>query len=389
MDDEIIKSKKEELQNAVDNEKLNEISQDVGVVYSNIENDVVITLNKELNKETKDLEKWKQYHLNPINQAKLKKQIDKIVSRGEKAASKVVEASRNIIGVYEKSRVSNNIEKGSLLVNTAMDNYNRSVAKIERLESADELKKSIYEQTKIGIEKGIKVVYKDGKVFRYKTYMEMAVRTNMANEVASKQLKYGANAGIVFYLYNTMQDCAKDHQDYQGQYYYDARWESFDIKQDVKEKIAEYISSKNMMSVQEVEGPPIYLGTRPNCRHKKISVSIEQVLGTSADKLENELGISYGYFKKDKYIATTEHHKNERNIREYRDRMNQYKELAKQDPTNQNYKLEIVRNRKLIKKWEAKDLDLRKQNQWLKRDKRREYSKILVNDIGAKYNIKL
>ena len=69
--------------------------------------------------------------------------------------------------------------------------------------------------------------------------------------------------------------------------------------------------------------------------------------------------------------------------------MNQYKELAKQDPTNQNYKLEIVRNRKLIKKWEARDLDLRKQNQWLKRDKRREYSKILVNDIGAKYNVKL
>lgn len=389
MNDEIIKTKKEELQNAVDNEKLNEISQDVGVVYSTVENNVVITLNKELNKESKDLEKWKQYHLNPINQTKLKNQIDKIVRRGEKAASKVVEASRNIIGVYERSKASSNIEKGSLLVNTAMDNYNRSVAKIERLTSVDELKKSIYEQTKVGIEKGIKVVYKDGKTFRYKTYMEMAVRTNMANEVASKQLKYGANAGIVFYLYNTMQDCAKDHQDYQGQYYYDARWESFDLKQDVKDKIAEYISSKNMMSVQEVEGPPVFLGTRPNCRHKKISVSIEQVLGTSADKLENELGISYGYFKKDKYIATAEHRKNERNIREYRDRMNQYKELAKQDPTNQNYKLEIVRNRKLIKKWEAKDLDLRKQNQWLKRDKRREYSKILVNDIGAKYNIKL
>ena len=40
MNDEIIKSKKEELQNAVDNEKLNEISQDVGVVYSTVENNV-------------------------------------------------------------------------------------------------------------------------------------------------------------------------------------------------------------------------------------------------------------------------------------------------------------------------------------------------------------
>ena len=57
MNDEIIKSKKEELQNAVDNEKLNEISQDVGVVYSTIEKDVIITLNKELNKQTKD--PWK------------------------------------------------------------------------------------------------------------------------------------------------------------------------------------------------------------------------------------------------------------------------------------------------------------------------------------------
>ena len=141
----------------------------------------------------------------PYQSNQTKKQIDKIVSRGEKAASKVVEASRNIIGVYEKSRVSNNIEKGSLLVNTAMGNYNRSVAKIERLESSDVLKESIYKQTKLGIEKGMNVVYKDGKTFRYKTYMEMAVRTNMANEVASKQLKYGANAGIVFYLYNSMQ----------------------------------------------------------------------------------------------------------------------------------------------------------------------------------------
>ena len=276
-----------------------------------------------------------------------------------------------------------------MLINAALSRYNQSLAKIERLTSVDELKKTIYEQTKVGIEKGIKVVYKDGKTFRYKTYMEMAVRTNMANEVAEKQLKYGANAGIVFYLYNSMQDCAKDHQDYQGQYYYDARWESFNLKPESKEKIADFIASKNMMSVQEVEGPPVFLGTRPNCRHKKISVSIEQALGIPADKLENELGISYGYFKKDKYIATAEHRKNERNIREYRDRMNQYKELTKQDPTNQNYKLEIVRNRKLIKKWEAKDLDLRKQNQWLKRDKRREYSKILVNDIGAKYNVKL
>ena len=133
MNEEIIKSKKEELQNAVDNEKLNEISQDVGVVYSTIEKYVIITLNKELNKQTKDLEKWKQYHLNPINQTKLKNQIDKIVRRGEKASSKVVEASRHIIGVYERSKASSNIEKCSLIVNTSMVNYNRSFAKIERL----------------------------------------------------------------------------------------------------------------------------------------------------------------------------------------------------------------------------------------------------------------
>ena len=53
MNDEIIKSKKEELQNAVDNEKLNEISQDVGVVYSTVENNVVYSLKNLINKRPK------------------------------------------------------------------------------------------------------------------------------------------------------------------------------------------------------------------------------------------------------------------------------------------------------------------------------------------------
>ena len=89
MNDEIIKSKKEELQSAVDNEKLNEISQDVGVVYSTIENDVVITLNKELNKQTKDLDKWKQYHLNPINQTKLKIKLSRLFGEAKRQRAKL------------------------------------------------------------------------------------------------------------------------------------------------------------------------------------------------------------------------------------------------------------------------------------------------------------
>ena len=108
-----------------------------------------------------------------------------------------------------------------------MGNYNRSVAKIERLESSDVLKESIYKQTKLGIEKGDECCLQRWQNFclGIKHTWKWCEQT-WRNEVASKQAKYGANAGIVFYLYNSMQDCAKDHQDYQGQYYYDARWES-------------------------------------------------------------------------------------------------------------------------------------------------------------------
>ena len=45
MNDEIIKSKKEELQNAVDNEKLNEISR-CGCIF-NLKNNVITLMNKQ------------------------------------------------------------------------------------------------------------------------------------------------------------------------------------------------------------------------------------------------------------------------------------------------------------------------------------------------------
>ena len=52
-------------------------------------------LNKELNKQTKDLEKWKQYHLNPIT-SQIKIFFKLIVSR--RKGSKVVERQQTLSG---------------------------------------------------------------------------------------------------------------------------------------------------------------------------------------------------------------------------------------------------------------------------------------------------
>ena len=71
----------------------------------------------------------------------------------------------------------------------------------------------------------------------------------------------------VFYLCSEHKDCALDHIDYQGKIYVDDRWQSI-IQDDVlKGMIANYVIMNNIQTFQWVIGRPVWMTTRPNCRH--------------------------------------------------------------------------------------------------------------------------
>ena len=369
----------------MDIDKLNEISQDFGVIYGELENNVILTINQELNKHSDDLEKWKTTHM--LGQKSLIKELKDKIKTGTKLTNEMLKSAFKMVG-SDFDYVPMNDAFGNVLLKNSINQYNRVVNKIHRLTSINELKQSIYEQTKLGIDKGIMVAYKNGKQYQYKSYTEMAVRTVIGNETTKIQNDAGYNAHIVFWLYNSFQDCAEDHQKFQGKYYYDKRWKSFPFSEETKEMIQAYIDKNKLISFQDVESEPIWLGTRPNCRHKKISVSINQVLGKSASELSLELGMTNGRFDNEKYKITQEHRINERTIREYISKKLHYQELLKEQPKNQLYKDNVIKYRALSKKWKERDKVLLSNNTWLERDPRREDPRIMVKDIGAKYNIK-
>lgn len=106
----------------------------------------------------------------------------------------------------------------------------------------------------------------------------------------------------VFYLCSTHINPAKDHVDWEGKVYVNAGWKDR-VDPDMHGKIAAYIRNHDIKTVQWVVGEPVYLVTRPNCKHYFIEISVEEVLGNSVRKLlkkhnmymENEPEQSYAY----------------------------------------------------------------------------------------------
>ena len=69
------------------------------------------------------------------------------------------------------------------MLNNAAKSAMKTAKKINRLTSVDDIQRSIYEQTKLGIDKGVKIKTSRGNM-GYKEYMEMKVRTNIQSEIS-------------------------------------------------------------------------------------------------------------------------------------------------------------------------------------------------------------
>ena len=164
-----------------------------------------------------------------------------------------------------------------------------------------------------------------------------------------------------FYLCSSHKDCAKDHLKAQGKVYYDSDWEKFCDNQE-KEIIQKYINSHNVESFQYITGRPVWLITRPNCRHYFKEIGIEELLNESVGDLLKKNNM-YRDIGDRQYLQTMRNTKGEtseiigdyRNaqlmIEKYKDRIDFHKKLY------QRYKnpllLDAIRKDGfLIKKWE-------------------------------------
>lgn len=373
--------------------------------YSKIENTFLIRNNQQLVKFMENPDNWKHRQMQHRNGYKkeiilnAKRQIQQLNDKTAKVLLlSYKQVDKDIVDISEKEIVLKkynaefqkkiaelqDFNKASLMIlaNTAFQTYNHQVRLLDATYKGDALIEGIKRQMPKGIQNGMKITYADGKQMNFKSYMEMSARTSINNEITERQMQVGADAGIVFYICDSYADCAKDHADYQGKIYYNA-----DAK--LNEAVESYIRANNIMSMQEVSGAPIYLTTRPNCRHNFHAISTDQVLGgKSASKIVEENGFSTGTYKDSNYKALQQQRYNERQIRKWKTNLENQKQVGKE--TGQPNQLAISKAQHKVSEWQKKQRELIASNdEVLKRDYWRENAKVIVDDLGVKYRYKI
>ena len=86
---------------------------------------------------------------------------------------------------------------------------------------------------------------------------------------------------MIFYACSSHSKPAKDHKDYQGKIYVDRYWRKYctgTVPEWMMMAIEEFIQKNEILTVQKIMGPPVWLATRPFCRHVFVPVNTLSVL---------------------------------------------------------------------------------------------------------------
>lgn len=164
----------------------------------------------------------------------------------------------------------------------------------------------------------------------------------------------------IFYLCSWHGDSAIDHADYQGKLYYDRFWRHYIKSETLKRKVQSFIDKNKLKSLQWVTNKPVWLITRPNCRHYLERVSINEAFTDSVGVLLQDKGmrlstgargdgqtirhpINRGWYTKENIEAI---------IAKYKERLAYHEALYKAKPTQLVLDY-IEKDKRLIRKWQA------------------------------------
>lgn len=103
--------------------------------------------------------------------------------------------------------------------------------------------------------------------------------------VKLNDLRNGLKDGYILFLCSWHKNAAKDHAPYQGKIYVDRYWRSRITDETLRTRIDEFIKENDVGTVQEIIRDPVYMLTRPNCKHRMIPIGIDIALNVDADVL--------------------------------------------------------------------------------------------------------
>lgn len=135
----------------------------------------------------------------------------------------------------------------------------------------------------------------------------------------------------VFYLASMHDDSATDHEPYQGKMYIDEGWRSVVKDENTLKAISDYVARNGVLTFQYITDRPVWLLTRPNCRHYVRTMDSEEVLTNSVSSLINKYGMHTAIGKRS-YVQTIRHSTNKKWYKDIRNAellLEKYKERLK------------------------------------------------------------
>lgn len=197
-------------------------------------------------------------------------------------------------------------------------------------------------------------VYQEMKSISYE-YAQKE-EAEMKEKIINQDLKTPVN-GKIFFLISKHDDCAIDHKDFQGKLYVNAYWKNIVKNEALRKTINDFISKNNIKTFQWVIGKPVWMITRPNCRHYYELLTINDVLNNSVNNLIDKNNLHSVIGSRDKqtiYHSTNNKWYTRENIeniiQKYKERLAYHEELYKQSK-NEELKKDIVKDKLMIKKW--------------------------------------
>lgn len=155
-----------------------------------------------------------------------------------------------------------------------------------------------------------------------------------------------------FCLCSRHDDCAKDHLPYQGKLYV-KKWALR------YPEIKEWCQSRDVKTVEWVTGKPVWMTTRPNCRHFFAEITAEEAMGEQLAWLLKKHGMDRAVGTRgnqqnikhatDKQWYTEENIK--KTISKYKARLKKHLKM-REIATNENLENAISHDRMMIRKWE-------------------------------------
>ena len=158
-------------------------------------------------------------------------------------------------------------------------------------------------------------------------------------------IQYNGMHNRWFYLCSHHEDSAKDHAPYQGKIYIDDNCND--------EKCLALARKYHMQSYQWVIGKPVWMVTRPNCRHYFKALSYEDIVGKSYQQLIDEHKMTRKIGNRPIMQTLKGGNNVEIVIKSYEERLKLHISMYRVRP-NQFLQSAIEKDKLLLKKWKNK-----------------------------------